>query len=450
MLDVLFIAIEFPPINTTGNFRSLKFVKYLRDYGINPIVLTLDPVSGKNIFQAPIEYSLLNEVPDNIKIYRHPILNFPNQSPNKLIRFFNQFFRTEDIICKYWANDDFWKLIKKIEHENNIKAIYVSLPPVSAGGLAIKIAKKFNLPLIVDMRDAWSQWCSSPFPTYIHYLLIKHKERKLFEKASKIISVTDELAKSFQSVHPKINPSKFITIPNGYDEQIDSSNISNVIKKNQRPIFRIGYVGSFYYSPESQAQLNKKWWQRKGHRFINYVSVKQDWTYRSPYFFLKTLVRLFEKYPQYKDVVSFEHIGHTTHWLPGMIEDFGLTNIFKSHGFMSYPKTKELLQEFDALLATSELTIGGSHYCLPSKVFDYIYCNKPILGFVTEGSQKEFLKKSGLAIIFEPDNEEISYPILKDIIDNGVSIEINLDFISSFKRSETAKRLAQEIIKLST
>ncbi len=60
MIPVLFLAMEFAPVNTTGNYRSLKFVKYLNQFGIDPIVITLKQDEAADFFKAKIDYDLLN------------------------------------------------------------------------------------------------------------------------------------------------------------------------------------------------------------------------------------------------------------------------------------------------------------------------------------------------------------------------------------------------------
>ncbi|HNA42842.1 MAG TPA: hypothetical protein PLP81_12150, partial [Saprospiraceae bacterium] len=69
-INILFLIAEFAPVNTTGNFRSLKFVKYLPDLGINPVVITLPAEEGASLFNAKLDNTLLDEIPPSVEIYR--------------------------------------------------------------------------------------------------------------------------------------------------------------------------------------------------------------------------------------------------------------------------------------------------------------------------------------------------------------------------------------------
>ncbi|MCS4471994.1 hypothetical protein JQ032_01445 [Clostridium botulinum] len=51
MKKVLIIAYYFPPLGWSGVQRTLKFVKYLKDFGWQPIVVTV----GKTDFQYQIK-----------------------------------------------------------------------------------------------------------------------------------------------------------------------------------------------------------------------------------------------------------------------------------------------------------------------------------------------------------------------------------------------------------
>ena len=65
MKKVLIIAYYFPPLGWSGVQRTLKFVKYLRNFGWEPVVLTV----GKTKFSV-MDESLSKEIPDDVKVIR--------------------------------------------------------------------------------------------------------------------------------------------------------------------------------------------------------------------------------------------------------------------------------------------------------------------------------------------------------------------------------------------
>jgi glycosyltransferase involved in cell wall biosynthesis len=141
----------------------------------------------------------------------------------------------------------------------------------------------------------------------------------------------------------------------------------------------------------------------------------------------------------------FEHIGIVPDWLPQMINELGLENNFLAHGFKPYLEVMQTAAELDFLLATSEKNFKGPHYCLPSKIFDYLEFRKPVLAFVTEGSQKEFFRNSGNGIIFNPDNIAENVMELIRIFNSPLNLKLNNDFLSNYHRYKITGQLAQLI-----
>src|SRR5690606_11364101 len=67
-MKVLIITYYWPPAGGPGVQRWLMFVKYLRDFGIEPIVYV-----PENPHYPMIDESLVNEIPQGITILKEPI-----------------------------------------------------------------------------------------------------------------------------------------------------------------------------------------------------------------------------------------------------------------------------------------------------------------------------------------------------------------------------------------
>ncbi len=441
MKKVLYIALEFPPQNNTGTYRTLKFVKYLPAHGVEPIVLTLTTESSENFFGAKSDYKLLDEL-NGIEIHRVPA-RIGIESKYKVINYLKIFFRLHDNIVNKWEKE----AQKKIDYlilTHEIESVIITFPPFSCARLVKHIKKKFDIKVIVDFRDAWSAWGNNFFPSYLHYRLIKRLEKDVFNKADKIITVTDELKEKFITIHGEKIRNKFEVITNGFDFELNSIKVKTNSLQDKAQL-RIGYIGSFYYDPKLEIESNKPWYKRKPNRLWQYSLNEEDWKYRSPYYFLLCLKEIILEYPELKNKLIFEHIGDTPSWLFKMIDDLCLNENFIAHGFKSQSMAKEIAAEFDFFLATAEKNLVGPHYCLPSKLFDYLEMKKPIIGFVTNGAQLGFLQNSGSALLFNPDELLVNKLMLMNSLQFSTQLCYNVDFLQKYNRRNLARQLSELI-----
>jgi len=209
-------------------------------------------------------------------------------------------------------------------------ALYVSMPPF-IGALALELARRSRLPLILDFRDHWSQWCSGPKTTWVHHQILLRRERKWLEGAAAIIGVTGQLIQDLQHAHPKVSKHKFHVVPNGYDAELPAAIMPRTDTAPGAP-FVIGYVGSFYYSPEARASVMGRWWARPPHRWFHYTPRREDWLYRSPFFFFRALQTLLANRPELRFKIKVRFIGDCPDWLPVQIDQFGLRDVVEIWG----------------------------------------------------------------------------------------------------------------------
>jgi hypothetical protein len=73
MNRVLIIAFEFPPLGTGGVLRLAKYVKYLGQFGWEPVVITIDDNESST---GTTDDALLKELPEGTEIHRTPCPDF--------------------------------------------------------------------------------------------------------------------------------------------------------------------------------------------------------------------------------------------------------------------------------------------------------------------------------------------------------------------------------------
>lgn len=440
MTEILFIAFEYPPINVAGSYRPYMFSKYLPSFNIKPIVVTVD-TNSKHDYTIDQNSKHFEELPSAVEINTVPI----ESKKGSLFEKFNKIYLSiGDDRYKRWKKNAI-KDIEKIIKTHHIKAIFFTAPPFSIGNLAVEVSKKYNLPLILDMRDAWSQWCIAPYASKIHYLLTKKREAYFFENAQVIIANTHTMKDLFIETHPKLNREKIQVIHNGFD--ITEEEIPKILSPNiTSDEIKIGYIGTFYYNTGAEKSLNSSWWEKKPYRWFQYFPIVERWIYRTPFFFFKTLISYIKMNPTQK--VKFVLIGKLDSWLASMIKEHQLEEYFEYRGFIDNDRLEEATKDINYFLVTSAKVENGKHYAIASKTFDYIKFKKPILAFVCEGAQKTFIEHSNTGIIFNPDNIIECTKKLNDTFKNETNIDVNIGYLKNFTRYHSTKRLSEIITNL--
>lgn len=432
MIPVLMVALEFAPVQTTGAFRSIAFAEHLSKLGFTPIVVTMEAAAGAAIMSAPINAALLSRLPDSVITV--PLS--PDRLPKRRGRL-GEFWRIATNL-----DDRFFlrfhhalrDALPMIAARHAPKAVYVSAPPFGAARLGELAAKTLGVPWVLDMRDAWAEWGMAPLPHIGHYRARRRDESRAFADADAVITVTKHLRDVFRDSHPALPAEKFHVIPNGFDG--DALQGGLLPESQSGDIWQVAYVGSYYYTPPKPRSL------RRPHALLQYSRGDEDWSYRSPLYFFRAWRELKKIDPVTGARVRFNHIGGTPDWLAGMAADHGVLDQCVFHGLLPKQDLAGVLDTMEAQLATSMKRPRGGDYCLASKTFDYILARKPIVAFVTEGSQRDFLNASGVSIEFDPDDAPGSAARLRDMIVDRPRLSLDASYVNRFQRREGAKRLA--------
>lgn len=235
--QVLFITYHFPPIASSGVQRPLKFIKYLPEFGWQPVVITSTP----NAYPIHDE-SLWLDVPPNTPVYR------VNSYEVDAVRPFFDRLRLGKLVSalKLALIPDsavFWSYLSRATVKAAVKAnqpdvIFSTSGPGSAHLLAQWAKKTFGLPWFADFRDPWSQNPLAPF--YPGYRSInRYLERKVLTSADAVIAISEPLACSLEQL-ANDSQCRTLVIENGFDEDDVEK-----LPLQQTEKFTITYTGRF-------------------------------------------------------------------------------------------------------------------------------------------------------------------------------------------------------------
>lgn len=269
MKRVLVVAYHFPPGGGPGVQRVLKHVTYLRDFGWQPIVLTVE----NGDFPARDE-SLLEKIPADVTVIRVPILE-----PYDIYRRFmgrkgaavdvnvnksadqrsgwkeqlSEFIRATFFIPDArigWLRSATNQGLQTIE-QLQVEAIYTSSPPYTCALIGRALKRKTKLPWVAGFRDPWTGFLTTPDRWFLPAMIDRSLERSVFTECDAVECAWQGIIDDAHAKVPELPLSKFHHVPNGYDSA-DLPNVSYV--RNDR--FTITYTGSMYGRRTPRALLD--------------------------------------------------------------------------------------------------------------------------------------------------------------------------------------------------
>ncbi|NIR50722.1 glycosyltransferase family 4 protein [candidate division KSB1 bacterium] len=379
---VLIIAYAFPPAGGGGVQRPTKFVKYLRDFDWEPIVLTATEDSF-----VDVDTDLLKDIPDDIVIERvRPYLsqrttfNFKKKlaahgKSSKLSkRTFANLFRDWFLIPDsqvLWVIPAAARLRKMLNHHNP-DLIFATAPPYSALLLGLFAKKVSKGPLIVDFRDPWSQYLFSfrSRENRFRKSIEKHLEHKVVKGADSVIAVTQDMVSYFKSNFSLNSHDSLDLIYNGFDED----DFQNVVPKRFEK-FTILYTGK----------------------------VLPNLTSAVP--FVKGFKKFLENNPELRERVQVKFMGlFDDAEAKNLIDLWDLEDTIIIDGYLQHSECISSQFGADLLLL---LLNADTPQPVTGKVFEYLRAGKPILALIPQkGLAADVLKKANAGIIISPDDSD--------------------------------------------
>lgn len=426
MFKVLVVAYYFPPMGLSGVQRTLKFVKYMRNYNWEPTVIT----SG-NVAYFAHDKSLTDELNSlDIKVIRVSGSKEPNsilskfgtvKLPGEFIRNvfdkLNQTFYIPDN-KKSWSKLAYKKIVEILNKER-YDALFITCPPFSAFEIISKIKKTYDIPLFADYRDLWYKSYFSFYATPFHKLLHKKKEYWALKSADRITVTNRKIKEKLLHTYPFLTFEDVVIISHGYDHE-DFEKIPAQPKPQNKMVLM--YSGIFM-------------------------------VYNTPKYFLQAFKQLTIERPDIASNIELHFVGFLRKENQKLIRKLKLQAFVKDHGYVNHTDAIAKIKSADVLwfMVGRRRNIDA---ILPGKVYEYIGARKSVLACVPDGAAKMAVEESGAGFICSPDNvNEIKDTILKvyNNYKNGTLPIPTDDIVEKFRRDNLTEVLTKQFqMKLRT
>ena len=375
---LLIITYYWPPAGGPGVQRWLKFVKYLPDFNVQPIVFV-----PENPTYPIVDSNLVSEVSDKAIILKTPIFEpyqlasflsknktkkissgiIPNQKKQSFLEKVMLWVRGNLFIPDarvFWVKPSVAYLEKYIR-ENEIDTIITSGPPHSLHLIGLELKQKMNLKWLADFRDPWTTIGYHKSLRLSQYAAKKHKqlESQVLNSADTIIVTSKTTKAEFQALTTK--PIEVIT--NGFD-------VEKVDKQTLDTKFSLAHIGSFLSE-------------------------------RNPKILWESLVELCTEIPDFKSHLEIKLIGAISQEVLDTIEQFGLNSFLNNLGYVSHAEAVAHQRKSQVLLLI-EINSEETKSILPGKLFEYMVSERPILAIGPKDSDfAEIITNTNSGVFFE-------------------------------------------------
>lgn len=393
MRKVLIITYYWPPGGGAGVQRWLKFVKYLRIYGWEPVVYT-----AENGEMPAYDQSLLRDVPDHLTVIKRPIWEpydaykkFIGRKPEDKI---NAGFLAEEKAPGLLENISVWirgnlfipdarrfwirpsvKYLIRYLRENPVDAIVSTGPPHSMHLIASGVVKKLKLPWLADFRDPWTE---IDFYKDLNLTLCadrKHKklERKVLQSADAVVTISKSMAESAGKIYNR----EYFIVTNGYDP--DDRAVENILPDKK---FSIAHIGSMVKT-------------------------------RNPGTLWKVLSSICQTDVNFRNDLEIKLVGKVDYSVTESIKRHGLQNNLNKIDYLDHTEVVKVQQQSQVLLLMINDT-PNVKMILPGKFFEYMAAGRPILCIGAEGDASELLRETGTGLFSDfYDEDSLRTNILK-------------------------------------
>ena len=422
---VLIISYYWPPAGGPGVQRWMKFVKYLPEYNIKPILYI-----PENPNYPIYDYSLNDEVSEKLEIIKNPITeisniisnskslnlirsgNIPNPKEQSLLQRLLFFIRGNLFIPDMkilWKNKSI-DFIENYLSKTKIDVVITTGPPHSLHLIGYELKKRLNIKWISDFRDPW---VNLNYLNRFHLLpCVKRRHKKLRDKvlinSNSVIVTSEKLKKLYKEIAPNI-----FKITNGYDYEYSTVNIDSK--------FSISHIGSLY--PERNP---KYLWD-----IIDEICINNE---------------------EFRSNLQINFIGNTSEKIIKYLSNKTFKSCVKFFDYVDYKRAIEFMCSSQILLMV-EVNDNDSSYAIPGKLFDYLNSKRPIIAIGPDKSEVNQILYDTNAGKFFNYNESINLKLHIENLYNQYemgSISYNAKNISIYRRKNLTEELSKIINKVSS
>lgn len=393
---ILMVALDFPPCQSAGVQRTLKFAEYLAELGWKVVVLTVD----ENVYAVTDKQLNISE---NVKVYRcHSF----DSARDFSIR--GKYFAWSKVPDRWWS----WAikaipLGKKLIAKYQPDVIWSTYPVSTAHFIAYKLQRFSKLPWVADYRDPLQ--CRYDNNVLKYSFVAKWIEKKTIQYCNTATFTTERAAQLYRRLYPDEKLTKFTVIENGFDE----GNFKDITIVDE-------HVNSKYTLLHSGAVYENG---------------------RDPKSLFSAISELQQEGVLNKDNFELVFRGATSERYALRVQQLKIANLVHFKASVPYKKSLTEMAATSGLLLIQGQLFNNQ---IPGKAYEYIRCNKTILALTPkDGSTGRLLQQVNSTEIVEG-VDEIKEAIKRMLVKGSITERVSAGF-SRYAKTQQLDRLLRSL-----
>jgi glycosyltransferase involved in cell wall biosynthesis len=234
-VKLLMLCWAFPPDAQVGAIRAAQFCRYLPEFGVEPIVLTMEDrfrvsvdngltsIPGIRIERTEVDstqrdwYRRLKGIAGTSGNPTGKPLDAPSLEKRK------SFLQRQILaLLQFPEPESGWyrpalRKARQLVREGGIAGIFSTSPPTVSHRVAVRMKQEFNLPWLADFRDPWTVSLHVEDEPVWWRRASRLTEARCLREADRVICNTEWMRREFLRCHPELPQEKFVTLTNGFE-----------------------------------------------------------------------------------------------------------------------------------------------------------------------------------------------------------------------------------------
>lgn len=369
----LLLAHDFPPYGM-GPLRSLKLARYLPDFNWNIIVLAATPHDGSfqneqlsgELAGRPVHVYRTGSSIRGLKLVQgknDPVPYLPGICGRRIGSVIEQSLHQPER-GKNWLKEVL-STGRHIIKEERVEIILATAPPFTSLLAARRLSQEFDIPFLVEYRDAWVDNDERFYATPFHRSAGARLENEMLKLAEKIIVVSRHTKELLLRTYGFLEHNDVRIIPHGYDPA-DMEAVADITPSRER---------------------------------FTLVTTMNFTGRQSPMFFLKALKKFLAATPDARQRLDVRFAGLLPKRSARLIKKYKLDDCVAYYGALSH--TEKIGHIAAAHVAWF---VHRNNYNPPEELYDYIGARKPIIASVPQGAMSTTAQDTLAATVTPPGN----------------------------------------------